>query len=69
MLFIGASNELGEFESGPHRRLVRRRPAVILAASHLGRVAIWMKRFPPLRTVDSPRDAEAISRSNKRRPS
>ncbi len=53
MLFIGASNELGEFESGITAALFGTVPAVVLGGlGTLGVVAIWMKLFPPLRTVD-----------------
>jgi len=53
MLFIGASNELGEFESGITAALFGTIPAVIIGGlGTLGVVAIWMKLFPPLRTVD-----------------
>lgn len=60
MLFIGASNELGEFESGVTAALFGTVPAVILGGiGTLGVVAIWMKLFPPLRTVDSLKEIEA----------
>jgi hypothetical protein len=53
MLFIGASNELGEFESGATAALFGTVPAVVLGGiGTLLIVAIWMKLFPPLRTVD-----------------
>ncbi|MDR3528845.1 MAG: MFS transporter [Rhizomicrobium sp.] len=53
MLFIGASNELGEFESGITAALVGTIPAVIIGGlGTLAVVGIWMKLFPPLRTVD-----------------
>jgi MFS family permease len=52
-LFIGASNELGEFESGITAALLGTIPAVIIGGlGTLGVVAIWMKLFPPLKTVD-----------------
>src|ERR1700722_3737573 len=53
MLFIGASNELGEFESGTTAALMGTVPAVV--AGGIGTllvVAGWMKLFPPLRRVD-----------------
>jgi MFS family permease len=53
MLFIGASNELGEFESGTTAALLGTVPAVV--AGGIGTllvVALWMKLFPPLRKVD-----------------
>jgi MFS family permease len=53
MLFIGASNELGEFESGITAALFGTIPAVIVGGlGTLGVVALWMKLFPPLRAVD-----------------
>jgi MFS family permease len=53
MLFIGASNELGEFESGITAALLGTIPAVIIGGlGTLGVVALWMKLFPPLKKVD-----------------
>jgi MFS family permease len=53
MLFIGASNELGEFESGLTAALFGTIPAVVIGGvGTLAVVAAWMKLFPPLRTVD-----------------
>jgi MFS family permease len=53
MLFIGASNELGEFESGVTAAWFGTIPAVIVGGvGTLAVVAIWMWLFPPLRTVD-----------------
>lgn len=63
MLFIGASNELGEFESGITAAWFGTVPAVILGGlGTLSVVAIWMWLFPPLRTVDRLTDVEPISR-------
>jgi MFS family permease len=53
MLFIGASNELGEFESGTTAALMGTVPAVV--AGGIGTllvVGLWMKLFPPLRHVN-----------------
>ena len=53
MLFIGASNELGEFESGTTAALMGTVPAVV--AGGIGTllvVGLWMKLFPPLRPVN-----------------
>jgi len=53
MLFVGASNELGEFESGMTAALLGTVPAVV--AGGIGTllvVAVWAKLFPPLRKVD-----------------
>lgn len=53
MLFIGASNELGEFESGFTAALFGTVPAVVVGGvGTLAIVAIWMRLFPPLREVD-----------------
>ena len=53
MLFIGASNELGEFESGTTAALMGTVPAVIVGGiGTLAVVALWMKLFPPLRRVN-----------------
>jgi MFS family permease len=53
MLFIGASNELGEFESGITAAWFGTIPAVVLGGiGTLAVVAGWMWLFPPLRTVD-----------------
>ena len=53
MLFIGASNELGEFESGFTAALMGTVPAVV--AGGIGTllvVGLWMKLFPPLTRVN-----------------
>ncbi|MBN9533096.1 MAG: MFS transporter [Alphaproteobacteria bacterium] len=53
MLFIGASNELGEFESGITAAWFGTMPAVVLGGlGTLGVVGLWMWMFPPLRKVD-----------------
>ncbi len=55
-VFISASNELGEFESGVAARLVGAVPAVVLGG--LGTLAVtglWAWWFPELRTADVPR--------------
>jgi MFS family permease len=54
MLFIGASSELGAFESGVAAALAGTVPAVALGG--LGTLlvaAVWMKAFPALRRVDN----------------
>jgi MFS family permease len=52
-LFIGASNELGEFESGVTATLFGTIPAVVIGGlGTLAVVAGWMWLFPPLRKVD-----------------
>lgn len=58
MLFISASNEMGEFESGFTAFLFGTIPAVIIGG--LGTVAVvglWMKWFPALRQADRLTDA------------
>jgi MFS family permease len=53
MLFIGASNELGEFESGVTAALLGTVRAVVLGGiGTLVVVGLWMRLFPALRTVD-----------------
>jgi MFS family permease len=53
MVFVGASNELGEFESGVAAQWLGVVPSVVLGG--LGTilvVAVWAWCFPPLRRVD-----------------
>ncbi len=53
-VFIGASNELGAFESGVASTLLGVGPAVVLGGfSTLGVVGIWWFVFPALRDIDS----------------
>jgi len=53
MVFIGASNELGEFESGVTAQWLGAVPAVVLGGvGTLVVVAVWAWRFPRLRAVD-----------------
>ena len=53
MLFIGASNELGEFESGTTAALLGTVPAVVAGGvGTLLVVGLWMKLFPPLLRVN-----------------
>jgi MFS family permease len=62
MLFVGASGELGEFESGITAAWFGTIPAVVIGGlGTLGVVAAWMWLFPPLRKVD--RLADALSAS------
>ena len=54
ILFIGASNELGEFESGTTAALLGTVPAVVVGGiGTLLVVGLWMKLFPALRRVDN----------------
>ena len=59
-VFIGASNELGGFESGVAGRLVGTPGAVILGGVATVAIAgLWWKMFPALREVDTfPTEAE-----------
>ena len=53
MVFIGASNELGEFESGVTAEWLTPRIAVLVGG--IGTcvvVAVWAMLFPALRDVD-----------------
>jgi len=60
MLFIGASNQLGEFESGLTAHWFGTVPAVILGGvGTLVVIAIWAWKFPELRRADSIRGIEA----------
>jgi MFS family permease len=61
MLFIGASNELGEFESGITAAWLGTVPSVILGGiGTLAVVAIWMGLFPLLRKVDRMTDVAPV---------
>jgi MFS family permease len=52
-VFIGASNELGAFESGVAGQILGAPGAIVLGgAATLAVVVIWWFRFPPLRDVD-----------------
>ena len=52
-VFIGASNELGAFESGVAAALLGVGPAVALGGVlTLGVVGMWWFLFPPLRDID-----------------
>jgi MFS family permease len=60
MLFIGASNELGEFESGLTAAWFGTVPSFVIGGiGTILVVSIWMKLFPPLRTVDRLADVAA----------
>ena len=54
MLFVGTSNQLGEFESGTTAALLGTMPAALLGG--LGTIAVallWMRWFPSLRKIDA----------------
>jgi MFS family permease len=58
MVFVSASNELGEFESGLTAQLMGTVPSVVLGGvGTLAVVALWWWRFPKLREVDRLDDA------------
>ena len=58
-VFIGASNELGAFESGVAAHLVGVAPAVVLGGVlTCGIVGVWWLRFPELRDIDRFSDLE-----------
>jgi MFS family permease len=62
MLFVGASNELGEFESGGTAHLFGVVPAVVVGGlGTLGVVGLWMWLFPDLRKVDRLSDVKAAT--------
>jgi hypothetical protein len=64
-VFIGASNELGAFESGVAGQVLGTVPAVVLGgAATLAVAATWWWRFPALRDVDRfPEGAEVVGSS------
>ena len=52
-MFIGASNELGEFESGLVADWIGPVPTVVIGGiATLGIVGLYRRRFPELRTMD-----------------
>lgn len=58
-VFIGASNELGAFESGITAELFGLVPAIVLGgAATIGVVVVWWTLFPSLRDVDRFGDVE-----------
>jgi MFS family permease len=53
MIFIGASNEVGQFESGITAQWFGTVPAVVLGGiGTIAVVALWARLFPALRAVD-----------------
>lgn len=66
MLFIGASNELGEFESGVTAALFGTVAAVVIGGvGTLAVVGAWMLLFPALRRVDRLDDVAATDTQNR----
>ena len=54
LVFIGASNELGEFESGVTAQWLGAVPSVVVGGvGTLVCVALWASMFPALRKVES----------------
>jgi hypothetical protein len=54
MLFIGTSNQLGEFESGVTAALFGTVPAVVIGgAGTLAVAALWIRLFPALRDIET----------------
>jgi MFS family permease len=54
MLFVGTSNQLGEFESGMTAALFGAVPAVLIGGiGTIGVALLWMRLFPALRDVDT----------------
>jgi MFS family permease len=54
MVFVGASNELGEFRAGTMAHVVGAVPAVVIGGFGTLAVAIiWAARFPTLRKIDN----------------
>lgn len=59
MVFVGASNELGEFESGLTAQWLGTVPSVLLGGfGTLAVVILWAWRFPELRRINRLNDAE-----------
>jgi predicted MFS family arabinose efflux permease len=66
-VFIGASNELGAFESGVAGQVLGIVPAVVLGGgATLGVAALWWWRFPDLREVDRFPGGEQMVGSSER---
>jgi MFS family permease len=63
MMFIGASNELGQFESGITADWFGTVPAVVLGgAGALLITVLWAWRFPELRKAEPPKPLEVVER-------
>jgi MFS family permease len=62
VLFVGATNELGEFRAGLLASLFGAAPAALAGGiATLAIVALWMRLFPPLRQVDRLSDVQPKS--------
>lgn len=67
MLFIGSSNELGEFRAGSSAAWLGAVPAAVLGSlCTLGVVGGWMGLFKPLRDVDRLEDAARVGDGRQR---
>jgi MFS family permease len=63
-VFIGASNELGAFESGTLARFIGTVPAIVLGGvASIGVAAVWYVCFPALRRIDRFEDIEPADAS------
>lgn len=68
MLFIGSSNELGEFRAGSMAAWIGAVPAAVVGGiGTLAVVGVWMRLFPTLRNVDRFDDASIAERSTSPR--
>ena len=64
MIFIGASNEFGEFESGVTAQWLGLVPAVVLGGiGTLAIVGLWAWLFPELRKTETLTSAEPLELS------
>jgi MFS family permease len=62
MVFVGASNELGAFESGVAAALLGTIASVVLGGVGTIVVAgLWMKLFPALRNIDSMQEVQELT--------
>jgi hypothetical protein len=69
MVFIGASNEVGQFESGFTAQWFGAVPAVVLGGlGTLLVVALWTVLFPALRRINHMPGATASGDATLRRP-
>jgi MFS-type transporter involved in bile tolerance (Atg22 family) len=69
-MFIGTSNQLGEFESGVTAALFGTVPAVILGGAGTILVALlWMRLFPDLRQADTLESVASAALSEPGKPS
>ena len=66
-VFIGASNELGAFESGVAAALIGAVPAVLLGGiASIAVAGIWAWKFPALRAIDRFEDIQQIEPEPRR---